>query len=134
LSTVLKDALTPGGDDEDWDKLAKKLAAEQISYLMGTMVVVREFAQAGKIVAGAEGVRDYQGPAGVRMIGDSLTFGKQLMQGEFDDAFRKSAINLIGDFTGLPAAQVNRTITGSQALSEGRTQNPAAVVFGFDRK
>lgn len=134
LGSLMKEALTPGGDDEDWDKLAKKLAAEQISYLMGTMVVVREFAQAGKIVAGAEGVRDYQGPAGVRMIGDSLTFGKQLMQGEFDDAFRKSAINLIGDFTGLPAAQVNRTISGVQALSEGRTQNPAAVVFGFDRK
>lgn len=134
LSTVLKDALTPGGDDEDWDKLAKKLAAEQISYLMGTMVVVREFAQAGKIVVGAEGVRDYQGPAGVRMIGDSLTFGKQAMQGDFDDAFRKSAINLIGDFTGLPAAQVNRTITGVKALADGDTKNPAAVLFGFQRK
>lgn len=134
LSTVLKDALTPGGGDEDLDKLAKKLAAENLSYMMGTMVVAREFSQAGKIVMGAEGVRDYQGPAGLRMIGDSLTFGKQLMQGEFDDAFRKSAINLIGDFTGLPAAQVNRTITGVKALADGDTNNPAAVLFGFQRK
>lgn len=134
LSTVLKDALTPGGGDEDLDKLAKKLAAENLSYMMGTMVVAREFSQAGKIVMGAEGVRDYQGPAGLRMIGDSLTFGKQLMQGEFDDAFRKSAINLIGDFTGLPAAQVNRTITGVKALADGDTPNPAAVLFGFQRK
>lgn len=134
LSTVLKDALTPGGDDEDLDKLAKKLAAENLSYMMGTMVVAREFSQAGKIVTGAEGVRDYQGPAGLRMIGDSLTFGKQVMQGEFDDAFRKSAINLIGDFTGLPAAQVNRTITGVKALADGDTKNPAAVLFGFQRK
>ena len=134
LGSLMKEALTPGGGDEDWDKLAKKLAAEQISYLMGTMVVVREFAAAGKIVTGAEGARDYGGPAGVRGIADVLSFGKQAMQGEFDDAFRKSAINLIGDFTGLPAAQVNRTITGIQALNEGATRNPAAVVFGFDRK
>jgi hypothetical protein len=135
LGSLMKEVLTPSGDgDEDWGKLAKKLAAEQISYLMGMMVVVREFAAAGKIVAGAEGARDYQGPAGTRGIADVLAFGKQAMQGDFDDAFRKSAINLIGDFTGLPAAQVNRTITGIQALSEGKTRNPAAVVFGFDRK
>lgn len=135
LGSLMKEALTPdAGDDEDWGKLARKLAAEQISYLMGTMVVVREFAAAGKIVAGAEGARDYSGPAGVRAIADVLAFGKQAMQGDFDDAFRKSAINLIGDFSGLPAAQVNRTITGIQALSEGKTKNPAAVVFGFDRK
>ena len=136
LGSVMKDALTPGGGDEDWDKLAKKLAAEQISYLMGTMVVVREFGEAGKIVVGAEGTRDYAGPAGVRIVGDAFKFGKQAMQGDFDDAFRKSAINLIGEnpWIPLPAAQINRTITGIKALNEGRTQNPAAVLFGFDRK
>lgn len=134
LGSLMKEALTPGGGDEDWDKLAKKLVAEQISYLMGTMVVAREFAEAAKIVTGAEGVRGYSGPAGVRMIADSLAFLKQAKQGDFDDAFRKSAINLIGDFSGLPAAQVNRTITGVQALNEGKTKNPASVLFGFDRK
>lgn len=134
LGYFLKKALTPGGDDEDWDKLAKKLAAEQMSYLMGLMVVVREFGEVSKIVAGAEGVRDYSGPAGVRTIADSIKFATQAKQGDFDDAFRKSAINLIGDVTGLPAAQINRTISGVQALNEGRTQNPTSVVFGFERK
>lgn len=135
LGGVIKDALTPGGDDEeDMGKLAKKLAAEQISYLMGTMVVVREFGEAGKIVTGAEGTRDYAGPGGLRIITDAYKFGKQAGQGEFDDAFRKAAINIIGDVTGLPSAQINRTITGTKALVEGRTDNPAAVVFGFQRK
>ena len=45
LTTMLKSALTPGGDDEwDWEKLTKKLVAEQISYLLGMMVIAREFA------------------------------------------------------------------------------------------
>lgn len=131
LGYFLKNALTPGDEDDDWEQIARKLAAEQLSYLMGLMFVVREFSEASKIITGAEGPRDYSGPAGVRGIADTLKFIKQAEQGEFDDAFRKSAINLLGDFTGLPAAQINRTITGTQALSEGKTNNPAAIAFGF---
>lgn len=135
LGSVLKAALTPGGDDE-WDpeKLARKLAAEQLSYLMGLMVVVREFGEVSKIVTGAEGAgRDYSGPAGLRAISDAYRFTQQAAQGEFDDSFRKASINLLGDFTGLPAAQINRTITGVNALAEGETDNPAAAVFGFQQ-
>ena len=135
LGAVLKDAFTPGGDDDDMEKLARKLAAEQLSYLMGLMVVVREFSFAAKTVVGAEGgARDYQGPAGVRMVADFGSFVKQAAQMEFDDSFRKAAVNLIGDMTGLPSAQVNRTITGAKALYEGETDNPAAIAFGFQRK
>ena len=101
---------------------------------MGTMVIAREFAQAGTIMFGAEKARDYSGPAGVRAIADSITFLKQASQGEFDTSFRKAAINLIGDFTGLPSAQVNRTINGTTALVEGKTENPAAVVLGYEKK
>lgn len=135
LGALFKDAITPGdGGDDDPEKLARKLAAEQLSFLMGLFVVGREFADVGKIIAGAEGARDYQGPAGVRLVGDTYKFGKQAMQGEFDDAFRKAAINLSGDLFGLPAAQVNRTWTGVEALSEGKTQNPAAIAFGFQEQ
>lgn len=135
LGTALKEALTPGGDDDDdLEKLARKLAAEQLSYLMGLMVVVREFNEVAKVVTGAEGAgRSYGGPAGLRAIGDFYRFAQQANQGEFDDAFRKAAINLLGDFTGLPAAQINRTITGTQALAEGETENPAAVLFGYQK-
>ncbi|GAB3190779.1 JAB domain-containing protein [Hydrogenophaga aquatica] len=131
LGYFLKNALTPGDEDDDWEQIARKLAAEQLSYLMGLMFVVREFSEASKIITGAEGPRDYSGPAGVRGIADTLKFIKQAEQGEFDDAFRKSAINLLGDFTGLPSAQINRTITGAKALAEGKTENPAAIAFGF---
>lgn len=136
LGAVLKDALTPGGDGEDdLEKLARKLAAEQLSYLMGTMVVVREFGEAAKLVTGAEGVgRDYGGPAGLRVISDTFRFTQQAGQGEFDDSFRKASVNLIGGLTGLPAAQINRSITGTNALLEGETENPAAVLFGYQKK
>lgn len=134
LGYTLKAALTPGDSgDDDLEEIAKKLAAEQLSYLMGLMVVVREFGEVAKIATGNPSF-GYQGPAGIRAISDAQKFGQQAMQGEFDDAFRKSAVNLIGDFTGLPAAQINRTITGTQALAEGKTENPAAVAFGFQER
>lgn len=134
LGYTLKAALTPGDSgDDDLEEIAKKLAAEQLGYLMGLMVVVREFNEVAKMVTGNPSF-GYSGPAGLRGITDAQKFGQQAMQGEFDDAFRKSAVNLIGDFTGLPAAQINRTLTGTQALAEGKTENPAAVAFGFQEK
>lgn len=131
LGYFIKNAFTPGdsGDDEP-DEIARKLLAEQLGYLMGLMVVVREFNEVAKIVSGNPSF-GYSGPAGLRGITDAQKFGQQAVQGEFDDAFRKSAINLLGDFTGLPSAQINRTISGAKALAEGKTDNPAAVAFGF---
>lgn len=135
LTAVLKQAMTPGGDDEwDLEKLAKKLAAEELSYLMGTMVILREFGQAGTILFGNDKARDYSGPSGVRVVADAIQFLKQASQGEFDDAFRKASINLLGDLTGLPSAQINRTITGTKDLVQGKTDNPAAIVLGNERK
>lgn len=136
LGYFLKNALTPGDSgDDDWEKIAKKLLANQIDYLMGLMVVVREFGEAAKTVSGANDMgRDYTGPAGLRLVSDTGTLAKQVHQGEFDTAFRKAAINVVGDLFGLPSAQANRTITGVNALAEGKTDNPAAVVFGFQEK
>ena len=134
LALALKQAITPGGGDDDWDldKLAKKLLAAQIDYLMGLMVVAREFSEAGKTLTGANDFgRDYTGPAGLRLVSDSVALAKQAHQGEFDAAFRKATINVVGDVFGLPAAQVNRTITGAEALADNKTENPAALVFGY---
>lgn len=134
LTHALKSVLTPSNDDGEigMAELGKKLAAEEIDYLMGMMVVTREFSDAVKTLFG-EG-NDYSAPSGLRMIGDTGKFVKQAAQGEFDTAFRKSAINIIGDLTGLPSAQANRTITGIEALSEGKTNNPLAITFGFHEK
>jgi hypothetical protein len=133
LGSLLKDALTPG--DADDDELAKKLLGEQLGFLFGLMVLVREFGEAGKTAAGlADQPRDYSGPAGLRPITDTFKVAQQANQGEFDDAFRKAAINLLGDLFALPAAQINRSITGAQALREGKTANPAALVFGYQEQ
>lgn len=136
LGYFLKNAVTPGDSgDDDPEKIAKKLLANQIDYLMGLMVVVREFGEAAKIVSGANDMgRDYTGPAGLRLVADTVALAKQAHQGEFDDAFRKAAVNVVGDLFGLPSAQINRTVTGTKALAEGKTSNPAAVAFGFQEK
>ncbi len=135
LGAILKSAITPGGDDDnDPEKWAKKLAGEQLSFLLGLVVLGREFGSAAQMVTGAsDHARDYTGPAGVRAIADIYQFTKQVGQGEFDDAFRKAAVNLAGDLFGLPSAQINRSITGIEALAEGDTQNPAAVVLGYQK-
>ena len=134
----MKEALRAGPDDDDdwdWEKLAKRLVAEEIDFLMGQMVIVRELAEAVKTLLGANDLgRDYKGPAGIRVVADAIVFSKQAHQGEFDTAFRKSAINLIGDMSGLPAAQINRSISGWEAYSEGETDDPLAPVFGYVRQ
>lgn len=137
LNHALKAALQPsGGDDEwDWNKIARSLAAEELSYLMGMMVIARELGDAGKIVFGTEGKdRGYGGPAGTRMISDVFELLKETSQGKMDPQFRKSVINIIGDFTGLPSAQINRTWNGIEAMVDDKTHNPLAVVLGYNKK
>jgi hypothetical protein len=114
------------------EKLSKRMLAAQVDYLFGLMVVAREFSEAAKTVTGANDLgRDYTGPAGLRWVADTMKLANQAHQGEFDDAFRKAAVNWFGDALKLPAAQINRTITGAQALADGKTTNPAALAMGY---
>ena len=136
LTAVMKSALIPGGEDEEPEDLAKRLAAEQLSFLFGLFIGVREFSFLGKQALG-EHAFPYTGPAGLRMIPDVQKLGTQAMQGEFDAAFAKSFVSVLGDLTGLPAVQINRTITGVVAIEEGEVDGPAdsfrALAFGFER-
>ena len=132
LGSLLKDALVPGDAGDD-DELAKKLLIEQLSFLAGLVAFGREFAPLIKTTAGEAKGQSYSGPAGLRVIPDTIKLGQQTGQGEFDDAFRKAFINLAGDLSGAPSVQINRTITGIKALAEGETENPAAIAFGFQK-
>lgn len=131
---LIKDMLTPGDSgDGDPEKLTKKLAAEQISFLLGLVAFGREFSAYSKSLVGEKSM-GYSGPAGLRLIPDTGKLIEQAHQGEFDDAFRKAFVNWMGDLTGLPSVQINRTITGAQAISEGKTSNPAALAIGYQEK
>lgn len=135
LMAVIKSGFTPG-DDEDWDdpeKLAKKLAMEQASFAMGLVPIAREFTPAIQPFL-QDQTFGYQGPSGMRIVGDSVKFTQQASQGEFDDGFRKAAIGLSGSLFGLPAAQINRTWTGAEAMADDKTGNPAALLFGYQER
>lgn len=126
LTAMMKSALIPGDDDDD---LAKKLAKEQISFLLGLFVGGRELAQLANIVTG-DRFYGYAGPSGLRPIDDTYKFAQQAAQGEIDHAFVRASINLLGDVFGIPSAQINRAIKGAQALQEDETDNPAALLLG----
>ena len=135
IMAVLKAGLTPGDDDDfdDPEKLAKKLAMEQASFAMGLIPMAREFTPIVQPFL-QDQTFGYQGPAGLRIIGDATKFAQQAAQGEFDDGFRKAAVGLSGSLFGLPAAQINRTWTGVEALADDKTDNPGALMFGYQEK
>jgi hypothetical protein len=137
LGLLIKKAFSGGDDDEE--ELAAKLKREQISYLFGLMVGVREFTGAAQLLAGGDmkGAASYGGPAGLRFIQEVYKFSQQVNQGDVDQALVRSGVNVAGIATHLPSAQINRTIDGVVAISEGRTQNPVdsarALVAGAPR-
>lgn len=126
LTALMKSALIPGDDDDD---LAKKLAKEQISFVLGLFVFGRELTQLANIATG-DRFYGYAGPSGLRPIDDGFKFVQQAVQGEFDSAFVRASVNLLGDAFGLPSAQINRTIKGAEALQDDETDNPAALLLG----
>lgn len=132
LAALIKDVLQPGGDDED--ELAKKLIGEQISYLMGLLVGVREITGAVQYATGTKQFdMAYGGPAGLRFFQELDKLGKQVGQGELDRALARSVVNVGGVLLHLPSGQINRTIDGVIAISEGQTDNPAALLFGVQK-
>lgn len=120
LGSLVKHALTGGDDDE----LAKKLAADQLNYMLGTLVGLRE------VSAAISGFNGYSGPAGTRFFNELAKLGKQVQQGEADTAFAKALNNTAGILFHYPAGQINRTVEGLLALWEGDTQNPGALLVG----
>jgi len=121
MGSILKGVMA--GDDDD-DELADRILRDQMSYLFGTMVGLRE------ISAAFSGFNGYQGPAGTRFFSEVAKFGKQAEQGEADAAFLKSLNNIGGIIFHYPAGQINRTVEGANALMDGETDNMSALIFG----
>jgi hypothetical protein len=131
MTTLIKTALQ--GDDDDWelDKLATKMAAESAGFALATMVGVREFGGVVQMLAGTNyGTSGYGGPAGLRFFSEIYKLANQASQGEADAALMKAFVNVLGVVFKLPSAQINRTLTGTNALIEGETENPFAIIGG----
>jgi hypothetical protein len=121
LGVLMKAAVR--GDDED-DELAEKLAREQLNYLLGTMVGLRELGAAFNAFG------DYTGPGGTRFFSEFTKLGKQVQQGEVDAAALKALNNTAGILLHYPSGQVQRTAEGMAAIIEGKTDSPAALLMG----
>ncbi len=130
MGTLLKAALA--GDWDDEDKLIRRLIADQISYLLGTVILLREAGGVARVMMGDYG--DYRGPAGVRLISEITNLGKQIGQSEIDAPFLK-ALNSVGGLVfHYPAGQINNTVEGIWRLAQGETENPGAVLVGAQKK
>lgn len=129
IGSVLINALMKGtpDDDEEW---VEQIIEEQIGFLMGFFPLTREMTSAVQAATGFGGQFGYSGPAGLRFFSDLYRLGAQVGQGEFDMAAFKAANNTAGVLFHYPAGQVNRTVEGTAALLEGRTDNPLAVIAG----
>ena len=133
LGTLMKAALHSGDDTPDWEeKLARQLIADQMTYWLGTMVGLREISGAAQTALGLTG--DYQGPASVRLFASIAELGKQINQGEVDEALLKAADNVGGVLFHYPAGQINATVDGLVTMGQGKTDNPGALIVGSNRK
>ena len=115
----------------DIDCINKKVIQENVSYMAGSMVGVRE------ISGSLSGNYGYQGPAGVRFLAEFSRLQQQIGQGEADEQLFKELNQVGGILFHYPAGQVDKTFRGMMAVQEGQVEGAraaAAVVFGPPKK
>jgi hypothetical protein len=125
LAVFLRAAVQGGGDD-DWESFAKKIAKENVTYLLGLMVGVRELS------AAAGGVFGYTGPAGTRFFSELAKLSQQVQQGDIDKPLLRAALATGGILFHLPATQVQHMVDGYLGLANDRTDNPLALLTGME--
>jgi hypothetical protein len=122
LPALLTHALKGGGDDDEPEDWAKRLAAWQASYLFGMFVGLRELPTLWSPF-------DYGGPPAGKLINDGKRLVQQAGQGEVDDAAVLATIGFLGTALGLPTTQLLRSYKGWLAWDEGDA--PAtSILFG----
>jgi hypothetical protein len=135
FSLALKELLK-GECDYDLECLTKKLGHEQLNFLFGQMILLREAGTAVDVAVGGNAY-GYSGPAGLRFFADLYKTGQQVQQGEADMALFKAANATAGAVLHYPASQINRTVEGIIAVEEGRVEGLSilpALVAGPPRK
>lgn len=128
LGMLIRDGLRNLGDDDEpeAEELAKELGRETASYLLGTLPYFREL---GGAVQGFE----YRGPAGLGFLAHTSKAIAQAQQGELDEPLLRALNQAAGTAFHYPANQVDRTVRGLIAISEGEA-GPQAILTGPPRK
>lgn len=147
IEAVIRSALQPGDDDDTWDRMTESekfahglgfLAGNGANMLLGQFILTRELAGAAQNFFSGDQVYAWRGPAAMRAIADLSQFMGQLQgaisDGEVDEAFVKSFVNLGGSWGLIPAAaQINRSIQGTNAYLDDKTDNPMALLLGYKK-
>lgn len=141
VEALLRDALQPGDDgDEDDDsnmfvKSARFVAGQSVNFTFGTLLGLREIASGAGSLIGGDLIYSYRGPSALRLFSDTQALFQQVQQGDFDESLLKATSNIFGDIFGLPSAQLNRTISGYNALvNDDKTDNPLVLATGYKSK
>lgn len=139
IEAVLRSALAPGGGDEwermsDEEKTVKSLrfvAGTTLGFATGQIIGLREISGAIENAVKGDPVFSYRGPSGLRVLVDTTTLMQQAQQRQFDLAFAKACVNVLGATGTVPSSQIIRTATGWDAYKSGRTDNILALLFGY---
>ena len=124
---ALRSLLTPGDDDKwDEDQWYKTIGRDVLAFQFGQFVGLRE-------LTGIINGYGYSGPTGTSPFANMAKLAQQAGQGEADDAFFRALVQAGGSLTGLPSAQINRTMKGARALADDETDNPLALAFGHQK-
>lgn len=123
---IIRDVLLRGECDRGTDLgcLAEGIVRENLSYMSGTLVGLREMGSA------FQGYYGYSGPAGVRGFNEVARLVGQLMQGEMDAPLVKALNSTAGIFLHYPAGQVQHTAEGFMTIVQGGSVNPLSLLFG----
>lgn len=122
LPALITYLLKGGGEDDEPEDWAKRLAEWQASYLLGMFVGLRELPAIWSPF-------DYQGPPAGKLINDGKRLVQQVGQGEIDDPAVLATIGFLGTALGIPTTQIIRSYKGWLAWDEGDAP-PTAILFG----
>jgi hypothetical protein len=124
LTLLVNSLLGRYGEDED---LLKKLAKDQFAFLLNQSLFTREF-------IGILEQRGYEGPAGIRPIGDVYRLANAITSSVKNEEMSRTAWVELNRVAGVlfhyPAIQLQRTVEGAKALWEGNTRNPLVLLRG----
>jgi hypothetical protein len=115
--------------DEDEEEIAKMFANEQISFMLGTVPLLREFTGGVQYAAGTKDYGQYSGPAALRFVAEFEKFAKGVTKDEISASVVKAGVTVGGIVLHLPTGQAVKTVEGAMAIMDGDA-GPAALIVG----